>query len=307
MVDPLPRHELGHEAPRLVNEVGDDRASLQPGDTVVLIVENESMFARYLLDAVRERGMKGITTSLGVTALALAAEYKPSAVTLDIHLPDIAGWRVLDRLKNDPQMRHVPVAVISTDEARDRALDSGAFRVPRQAGGPTRRRSTRCSGRSGASSSAASARCSRSATIRRGSRWFTTYLGGEDIERRGRARRPRGPARCWPAGTVDCVVWGRGRMRVADADLRPLAPSDEAFDDALPVVLYGERGGEATRDGWRSLGRRTIVREAGHARGAARPVGAAPAPAACSACPRRTASCCRGCTAPTRCWRAGAR
>ena len=98
-----------------------------PGDVVVLIVENESMFARYLLDAVRDKGMKGITTSLGVTALALAAEYKPAAVTLDIHLPDIEGWRVLDRLKNDPQTRHVPVAVISTDEARDRALDSGAF------------------------------------------------------------------------------------------------------------------------------------------------------------------------------------
>ena len=120
--------EVAHpDAPRLVNEVGDDRDNILSGDVVVLIVENESMFARFLLDAVREQGMKGITTSLGVTALALAAEYKPAAVTLDIHLPDIEGWRVLDRLKNDPQMRHIPVAVISTDEARDRALESGAF------------------------------------------------------------------------------------------------------------------------------------------------------------------------------------
>jgi CheY-like chemotaxis protein len=152
----------------MVNEVGDDRDNLQPGDTVMLIVENESMFARYLLDAARERGMKGITTSLGVTALALAAEYKPAAVTLDIHLPDIAGWRVLDRLKNDPQMRHVPVAVISTDDARERAFESGAFAflakpVPDEAHVDALLR------RSAGSSSASGARSSRSATIRRGS------------------------------------------------------------------------------------------------------------------------------------------
>jgi len=54
-------------------------------------------------------------------------EFKPDALTLDLHLPDIDGWRVLDRLKNDVQTRHVPVCVISTDEARERALTSGAF------------------------------------------------------------------------------------------------------------------------------------------------------------------------------------
>ena len=74
-----------------------------------------------------EKGFKGLVTSQGVSALALAAEYKPAAITLDIFLPDIEGWRVLERLKNDPQTRHIPVAVISTDESRDRALSSGAF------------------------------------------------------------------------------------------------------------------------------------------------------------------------------------
>ena len=66
-------------------------------------------------------------TSSGVSALALAGEYMPSAVTLDIFLPDIDGWRVLDRLKNDDLTRHIPVSVISTDESRERALKSGAF------------------------------------------------------------------------------------------------------------------------------------------------------------------------------------
>src|SRR5205085_11858092 len=101
---------------------GDDRELLQPGDRVLLIVENDVGFARFLLDAAREKGFKGLVTPLGAGALALAREYDPDAISLDIHLPDIDGWRVLDRLKKDPLTRHLPVCVVSTDDAKDRAL-----------------------------------------------------------------------------------------------------------------------------------------------------------------------------------------
>jgi HAMP domain-containing protein/signal transduction histidine kinase/CheY-like chemotaxis protein len=111
----------------LVNVFSDDREVIQPGDRVLLIVENDAGFARFLLDTARERGFKGLVTSLGAAALAMAREYSPSLITLDIFLPDIEGWRVLDRLKNDLRTRHIPVCVISTDEARDRALRSGAL------------------------------------------------------------------------------------------------------------------------------------------------------------------------------------
>jgi len=113
--------------PEASNAVGDDRHAIASGDRAILIVENDLAFAQLLLDAAREKGFKGIVTSSGVSALALAGEYMPSAVTLDIFLPDIDGWRVLDRLKNDDLTRHVPVTVISTDESRERALKSGAF------------------------------------------------------------------------------------------------------------------------------------------------------------------------------------
>jgi signal transduction histidine kinase/DNA-binding response OmpR family regulator/HAMP domain-containing protein len=111
----------------LVNEAGDDRDDIQAGDQVLLIVENDEAFARFLLESARNKGMKGLVTSLGATALALVRQYQPHAVTLDLHLPDIDGWRVLERLKCDVAMRHIPICVISTDESRDRALQSGAL------------------------------------------------------------------------------------------------------------------------------------------------------------------------------------
>ena len=115
------------EIGQLVNEVGDDRAFIQPGDRVLLIVENDLGFARFLLDTSREKGFKGLVTSLGAAALALAHDYKPDVILLDIHLPDIQGWRVMERLKNDIATRHIPVCIISTDDSRDQALSSGAL------------------------------------------------------------------------------------------------------------------------------------------------------------------------------------
>jgi CheY-like chemotaxis protein len=115
------------QAGRLVNEVGDDRDNIRVGDRVLLIVENDLGFARLLLDTAQDQGFKGLVTSLGAAALTMAREYKPSAITLDIFLPDIQGWRVLERLKNDVLTRHIPVCVISTDDSRDRALHSGAL------------------------------------------------------------------------------------------------------------------------------------------------------------------------------------
>jgi CheY-like chemotaxis protein len=112
----------------MVNEADDDREVVHPGDKVVLIVENDLAFAKVLLEAAREQGFKGVVTSQGTAALTIVNELKPSAILLDIFLPDIEGWRVLSRLKNDLTTRSIPVHVISTEEARDRALDSGARR-----------------------------------------------------------------------------------------------------------------------------------------------------------------------------------
>jgi HAMP domain-containing protein/CheY-like chemotaxis protein/GAF domain-containing protein len=105
----------------------DDRGLIAPGDPSVLIVEDDERFAKTLLDFAREKNFKGIVTYRGDSALSLARDYLPSAILLDIDLPDIDGLTVLDRLKRDPSTRHIPVHVMSAMRERERALRQGAI------------------------------------------------------------------------------------------------------------------------------------------------------------------------------------
>ena len=105
----------------------DDRALIAAGDPSVLIVEDDEAFAGELLDFARENNFKAILTHLGDSALSLARDYLPSAILLDIDLPQIDGFTVLDRLKRDPGTRHIPVHVMSSQRERERALRQGAI------------------------------------------------------------------------------------------------------------------------------------------------------------------------------------
>jgi HAMP domain-containing protein/CheY-like chemotaxis protein/signal transduction histidine kinase len=105
----------------------DDRALIAPGDPSVLIVEDDTRFAGILLGHARERNFKGIVTHQGDSALTLARDYLPTAILLDIDLPDIDGFTVLDRLKRDPGTRHIPVHVMTNLKERERALRQGAI------------------------------------------------------------------------------------------------------------------------------------------------------------------------------------
>ena len=236
----------------------DDRHAIVSGDRVLLIVENEPGFASLLLDAAREKGFKGIVTSSGVSALALAGEYMPAAVTLDIFLPDIDGWRVLDRLKNDDQTRHIPVSVISTDESRDRALKSGAFQFvakPMQ------------------SKEVIDALLDRlGAYLRRARRhllsvsvdatnrdWFDRFLGASDVKVTSVASYDEAIG-VMAQEPVDCLVF--------DGALS--APPDAMFlhegngstpPESPPILLYGEGKDVSEFDHWGGFAKRPGVRE----------------------------------------------
>jgi len=110
-----------------VGDVADDRHSIQPGERVVLIVEDDLSFSQILLELAREKGFKGLVATRGDTALELARRFRPDGITLDIKLPDRDGWTVLDRLKHDPATSHIPVHTITGEEERQRALKLGAF------------------------------------------------------------------------------------------------------------------------------------------------------------------------------------
>ncbi|SEB04859.1 HAMP domain-containing protein [Variovorax sp. YR216] len=109
-----------------VNVADDDRGNILPGDRVALIVENDLAFSKMLLQSARRVGFKGLVSASGADALALTRDYRPAFITLDIFLPDMEGWRILERLKADLATRHIPVLVVSTDDSRERALESGA-------------------------------------------------------------------------------------------------------------------------------------------------------------------------------------
>jgi CheY-like chemotaxis protein len=113
-------------APR-IEEIPDDRENLQPGDPVLLIAEDDPHYARTLLALARDHGFKGLVAMRGADALSLARKYKPTAISLDIFLPDMLGWTVLSQLKQDPATRHIPVQICTVEEERQHGLERGAF------------------------------------------------------------------------------------------------------------------------------------------------------------------------------------
>jgi CheY-like chemotaxis protein len=112
---------------RPVELISDDRDDLQPNDAILLVVEDDPHYARILRDLSRDKGFKVIVAMRGADALDLARQYRPTAVSLDVFLPDMLGWTVLSHLKQDPAMRHIPVQMVTLDEDRQHGLARGAF------------------------------------------------------------------------------------------------------------------------------------------------------------------------------------
>jgi HAMP domain-containing protein/signal transduction histidine kinase/DNA-binding response OmpR family regulator len=257
----MPEQETLPEAivPHLINEVGDDRDNIRPGDHVLLIVENDLGFARFLLDVAHERGFKVLVTSLGAAALAMAREYQPDVLTLDIFLPDIEGWRVLERLKNDMQTRHIPVCVISTDDSRERALNSGAIGFVAK---PIKTREdvdrvidalkdyvNRPS------------RCLLVAEPDRDRRERIAQIAGDDGIEVVTAKDGKTALQVLQDRPIDCAILGAGVQDVSTDELAEAVRKLHTFGP-LPVLIYGD-GSEVTDDdgGLKRLGEVCTLRK----------------------------------------------
>jgi signal transduction histidine kinase/DNA-binding response OmpR family regulator/HAMP domain-containing protein len=114
------------EAPVDNNPLNDDRQRIQPGDRVLLIIENDHAFARILMDLGREHEFRVLAAVRGDVGLQMARQHRPDAITLDLDLPGLDGWNVLDRLKHDVSTRHIPVHVISVTDEPHRGMRLGA-------------------------------------------------------------------------------------------------------------------------------------------------------------------------------------
>ncbi|HEX5461382.1 MAG TPA: response regulator, partial [Steroidobacteraceae bacterium] len=110
-----------------VEEIADDRDDVTPSDAVLLVVEDDPHYARVLLDLARRKGFKVLVSGTGERALSLAAKYKPTAISLDVFLPDMLGWTVLNQLKRNPETRHIPVQLLTVEDERQYGLERGAF------------------------------------------------------------------------------------------------------------------------------------------------------------------------------------
>ena len=112
---------------RPAEQIPDDRDSIKANDATILIVEDEPAYCRVLVDLARGSGFKVLVAMRGIEALELARRYHPTAISLDVFLPDMLGWTVLSQLKQDPGTRHIPVQIVTLDEDRQHGLARGAF------------------------------------------------------------------------------------------------------------------------------------------------------------------------------------
>jgi signal transduction histidine kinase/CheY-like chemotaxis protein len=104
----------------------DDRNNVQPGDKTILIIEDDTGFARALLDFTRQRGYKGLVAVRGDEGVELAQRHRPLGILLDLQLPVKDGWEVMEELKSNPATRHIPVHIMSSMEAKKESLTKGA-------------------------------------------------------------------------------------------------------------------------------------------------------------------------------------
>ncbi|MGN7203620.1 response regulator [Pedobacter sp. SAFR-022] len=124
VAEPLPER---YTVPNIPKDVEDDRDDIQEGDKIILIIEDDTNFAKTLLNFTRKRSYKGIVAVRGDVGIELANHYKPLAILLDIQLPVKDGWQVMEELKSNPATRPIPVHIMSSMEVKKESLLRGAI------------------------------------------------------------------------------------------------------------------------------------------------------------------------------------
>lgn len=115
-----------HTPAQLPCDLRDDRDQLTPGDSPILIIEDDLVFTRILAEMVRKKDKRILIAANGEDGLELAHRYRPRGILLDVMLPGMDGWTVIERLKADASTRHIPVHFLSATDEVERGRDLGA-------------------------------------------------------------------------------------------------------------------------------------------------------------------------------------
>jgi CheY-like chemotaxis protein/signal transduction histidine kinase len=217
--------------------IDDDKEAIEPGDRVLLIVEDDPKFAAILVDLAREKGFKAIVAARGETGLDMARRYKPDAITLDIQLPGMHGLALLDRLKHDPTTRHIPVHIVSIVENLPRSRKMGAVTHLRK---PVSRETVRDA--LGNLREFIERGVKRLLIIEDNAAQRTSIvelIGGEDVEITAVASGEEGLAEL-AAHSFDCIVVDLGLPDMSGFDLIEKIRSELGLEE-LPIVVYTAR------------------------------------------------------------------
>ncbi|HEX8384636.1 MAG TPA: response regulator, partial [Rubricoccaceae bacterium] len=247
--EPESRADVPDEAPlkgsrprSLSKRPSDDRDSISPDDRVMLIVEDDARFAGILVDVAREKGFKAVVAGHAEAALADVRRFRPAAITLDIQLPGMHGLTLLDRLKNSPETRHIPVQIVSVADALPRRERKGALGQLQK---PVKR-----------SAVGAAVEKSRDLADRPVKRLLVVedneaqrqvvadFIGGEDVEIVGAETGAEALA-ALGAGAFDCVLVDLGLPDMSGFELIDQIRGDLGLVD-LPIVVH--TGRELTDD-----------------------------------------------------------
>ncbi len=242
---------------RPTEQLPDDRDELRPGDMVLLIVEDDPHYGRVLVDLAHDNGFKVLVASTGADAIALANDYHPSAISLDIFLPDMLGWTVLSQFKQNPATRHIPVQILTLEEDRQHGLARGAFSFITK---PASRESLRAS--LSRMKDFAEPRRRRLLVVEDNAAErfsITELLGHEDIDIIGAESGSQALAILEQQGS-DCVVLDLRLPDMSGFEVLEKIRDDRRFAD-IPVVVFTGRELTATEESQlHSIARSVVVK-----------------------------------------------
>ncbi len=221
---------LGRPAP-------DDRDDIDPGDSVLLVVEDDPTFAGILVDVAHEKGFKAVVAEHAEAALSAIRRYRPAAITLDMHLPGMHGLALLDRLKNQPETRHIPVQILSVADALPRHERRGALSHLRK---PVQRDAVEAGlDRAKGLAGRAVKRLLVIEDDETQRQLLDELIGGEDVEIVTAATGAEA-LDALRDGHFDCVVVDLGLPDMSGLDLIEKVRTDLGLD-ALPIVVHTGR------------------------------------------------------------------